>query len=66
MPDGEWRMCRECLNRGYGVDAWLPLTSQYWPLLHGKLWTGRCRACNEDRRYGKRGIVPAGDMEMAA
>lgn len=56
-PQGEERLCRCCENRGYGQDAWLPATSDFWPLVHGRLWFGRCRACAADLRERKRGVV---------
>lgn len=66
MPDGEYRLCRECLNRGYGVDAWWQAIPLHWPTIDGKLWFGRCRSCNADRKAGCHGIVPEDDMRMAA
>jgi hypothetical protein len=65
MPDGEYRLCRSCERRGYGVDAWWPMTSEHWPMMNGSLWFGRCRACNADIKAGKRGVMPD-DMGMAA
>jgi len=65
-PYGEEYLCRSCARRGYGEDAWQPCTSEFWPTIKGKLWFGRCRACNEDLRYRMRGIVPANDADVRA
>lgn len=64
-PYGEERLCRGCVNRGYGEDAWQPATSEFWPMWNGILWFGRCRACESDRNAGTHSVVPP-DMRMAA
>jgi hypothetical protein len=29
--DGEYAQCRSCARNGYGPDAWLPATSEFFP-----------------------------------
>lgn len=61
--DGEWAQCRKCAAKGYGVDSYHPFTSEFFPMLHGKLRTDRCRACQSESQSHTRGVVP--DREAA-
>lgn len=58
-PDGEYRQCRRCMKLGYDVDSWHPATSEFWPMVHGRLWFGRCLACAGELASHKHGFVPA-------
>lgn len=56
-PDGEYRECSRCRHLGYGVDAWHPATAEFWPVVRGRLWFGRCNACNSELAARKYGVV---------
>lgn len=56
--DGEWVQCRKCAMKGYGVDAYHPFTSEFFPMLNGKLRTDRCRACASESQSHTHGMVP--------
>ncbi len=58
-PDGEWRECRSCARKGYGVDAWHPATREFWPVVNRRIWFGRCLACCSEMSSRKRGVVEA-------
>jgi hypothetical protein len=58
MPDGEWAQCGKCARKGYGIDSFHPYTSEFFPTLHGKLLTERCKACADESAKGMHGIVP--------
>jgi hypothetical protein len=65
-PDAEYRFCAECFKRGYEFDyCWHPINAEEWPVVNGRLWFGRCRACANDRAAGKTGIV-TNDWQEAA
>jgi hypothetical protein len=57
--DGEWRCCPSCARRGYGADAWLPMTTEYWATYRGRLILSACKACRADVARKARGLVPA-------
>lgn len=56
--DGEWFRCPSCARRGYGADAWLPMTTDYWATHRGRLILSACKACRADVARKARGIVP--------
>lgn len=56
-PDGEYVQCPSCAPL-YGADAWLPATSEYWPMHKGRLLLNQCKACRADRRERRAGVVP--------
>lgn len=60
--DGEWFRCPRCFARGYGIDAWLPMTTEYWATYRGRLILSACKACRADASRRVRGIVPAGPV----
>jgi hypothetical protein len=60
--DGEWFRCPSCARRGYGVDAWLPMTTEYWATYRGRLILSACKACRADVSRRACGIVPAGPV----
>lgn len=57
--DGEWRRCPSCARRGYGADAWLPMTTEYWATYQGRLILSACKGCRSDAAQKMRGVVPA-------
>ena len=56
-PDGEYAQCRSCARNGYGPDAWLPATSEFFPTQYGRLRFDRCRACRSEVRERRFGFV---------
>jgi hypothetical protein len=64
--DGEWRCCPSCARRGYGADAWLPMTSEFWATHRGRLILSACKACRSDVAGRVKGIVPGPREAMAA
>jgi len=64
-PDGEYRLCRGCEARGYGIDSWHPATSEFWRTENGRLKFSRCRACLADVAAKKDGVVAAREMAHA-
>jgi hypothetical protein len=51
-PEGEYA---SCARNGYGPDAWLPATSEFFPTQYGRLRFDRCRTCRSEvleRRFG--------------
>ncbi|HEV2540225.1 MAG TPA: hypothetical protein VGU03_11010 [Frateuria sp.] len=63
--DAEWFRCPRCARRGYDVDAWLPMTDEFWATHRGRLILSACKACRADVSRKARGIVPAGRRAMA-
>jgi hypothetical protein len=63
--DGEYRQCARCAHLGYGPDSWHPATREYWPVARGRIWFGRCLACNGELAARKFGVVPAADRLVA-
>lgn len=57
--DGEWFRCSGCARRGYGVDSWQPMTSEFFATHAGRLILSKCKACRADVAAHKRGVVPA-------
>jgi len=62
-PDGEYRRCSRCTHLGYGEDAWHPATREFWPVVRGRTWFGRCLACASELASRKHGFV--GDRAAA-
>lgn len=58
--DCEWFRCPRCFSRGYGADAWLPMTPEYWASYRGRLIMSACKACRADVARHKRGMVTVG------
>jgi len=63
--DGEYRQCPRCERLGYGPDAWHPATSDFFPMLHGRVSFARCRACLTEITSRRYGVVPSQEA-MAA
>ncbi len=59
MPDGEYALCRSCERAGYGPDAWLPATDEFWSKSAGALQFNKCKACRSEVTARKFGFVPA-------
>ncbi len=55
--DGEYVQCRSCARNGYGPDAWLPATTEYFPIQNGRLRFDRCRACRSEVQQRRLGFV---------
>ena len=55
--DGEYALCPSCARLGYGIDAWHPCTSEFWPVTRGLLIYSRCKACMCDRNAHKLGVI---------
>lgn len=58
------RVCDACREKGYAPDDAWPQTREFWPLRHGRLHFGMCRACREEQRkaqsYYRRKRKPTG------
>jgi hypothetical protein len=57
--DGEYVKCRSCDMAGYGLDAWLPATSEFWVTHLGVLQFSKCKACRSEVAARRFGFVPA-------
>jgi hypothetical protein len=62
--DGEWAQCRKCALKGYGDDSFHPFTTEFFPMLHGKMRTDQCRACQSEAQKGTKGMVAANDASF--
>lgn len=59
-PDGEYFQCQSCVRKGYGPDAWLPCTFEYWPHRNEgstKLSFATCKACKSEIRTRCKGVI---------
>lgn len=57
--DCEEALCKSCVRKGYGDDAWLPLTTEYWATENGKFVLSACKACRSEVRVRAVGMVAA-------
>jgi len=55
--DGEYCQCGRCARIGYGVDAWHPVSEEFWPMDHGRLSLVMCKACRSELMAKKSGTA---------